>query len=95
VLTATKEDEALQVAQKRPRERIDLLLTDVVMPKMSGADLVEQLRAIRPDIKVLLTSGYIDDQTKIANAIKSGAAFIEKPFRATALACKVRELMDK
>jgi signal transduction histidine kinase len=94
VLSATNGNEALRVSEKRARDKIDLLLTDVVMPQMSGPELADRLIASRPNIKVLLTSGYIEDMGGLSDTLRRGAAFIEKPFRPAALACKVRELLD-
>jgi two-component system cell cycle sensor histidine kinase/response regulator CckA len=94
VLSATNGNEALRMSEKWARDKIDLLLTDVVMPQMSGTELADRLIASRPDIKVLLTSGYIEDMGGLSNTLKKGAAFIEKPFRPATLACKIRELLD-
>jgi CheY-like chemotaxis protein len=93
-LSATNGSEALRMSEKRPSDKIDFLLTDVVMPQMSGTELADRLLASRPDIKVLLTSGYIEDLGRLSNTLSKGAAFIEKPFRPAALASKVRELLD-
>jgi two-component system cell cycle sensor histidine kinase/response regulator CckA len=72
---------------------IHLLLTDVVLPGMSGPDLAEQLKAIRPEIKVLFASGYSDHALLRQGAIASGAAFVPKPFDAGTLLYRVSDLL--
>jgi len=74
--------------------KIDLLLTDVVMPKMSGRQLVEHLVDLRPEIKVLYMSGYTDDAIFRQGVIQTGTNFIQKPFTFNTLAQKVRESLD-
>ena len=95
VLDACNGQEALEIAERHSDEKIDLLLTDVVMPQVGGPELASKLRDARPDIKVLLTSGYVDDETRLSRLLSCGAAFIGKPFRPAALATKVRELLDE
>jgi len=94
VLSATNGNEALHMSEKHGQDRIDLLLCDVVMPQMSGNELADQLMVNRPDIKVLLTSGYVEDIETLSENLGRGAGFIEKPFRTATLACKIRELLD-
>jgi signal transduction histidine kinase len=74
--------------------RIHLLLTDVVMPGMSGRVLAEHLKLVRPDMKILYMSGYTDDQVIMRGVIDSPYAFIQKPFRSESLALKVRTVLD-
>jgi len=73
---------------------IRLLLTDVVMPGMSGPDLAEQLQVRRPDLKVLYMSGYTEDVTVSQGVLGREAPFIGKPFDGSALTRKVREVLD-
>jgi PAS domain S-box-containing protein len=73
---------------------IHLVLTDVVMPEGGGRELADQLRAARPDLRVLYMSGYIDDEIVRHGIETSRDAFLQKPFTPTALARKVREVLD-
>jgi PAS domain S-box-containing protein len=77
------------------RERIDLLLTDVVMPGMNGAELATQLVQHHPEMKVLFMSGYTDDTITRHGVLDEGVSFIGKPYTPMALAKKVREVIDK
>lgn len=72
---------------------IDLLLTDVVMPSVSGQELVKQLQHSHPEIKILYTSGYTDDAIVRHGVLEPGVAFIQKPFTPNALLAKVREVL--
>jgi hypothetical protein len=76
------------------REPIHLVLTDVVMPGMSGRELVEQLAHHRPDAKVLFMSGYTDDTVVHHGVLDQGIAFLQKPIMPDALTKKVREVLD-
>ena len=93
VLTADGALAAMRVSAQHP-EPIQLLLTDVVMPQMSGAELIKQLTATRPKIKALCMSGYTDDAIVRHGVLESGMAFLQKPFTPDSLARKVREVLD-
>jgi two-component system, cell cycle sensor histidine kinase and response regulator CckA len=93
VLTAGSSAEALDLAGAY-EGLIHLVLTDVVMPGMSGYVLVEQLLSNRPQIKMLLMSGYTDDRITHGALSKGDFNFIQKPFSHEALAGKVREVLD-
>ena len=93
VLEARNGQEALSVA-KEHEGAIHLLITDVVMPGMSGRELSENLAPLRPDMKTLFMSGYADDSILHHGVLKSGGALLQKPFTADALASKVRQLLE-
>jgi two-component system, cell cycle sensor histidine kinase and response regulator CckA len=76
-----------------PSNAIDLLLTDVVMPQMSGIDLAERLLPLHPKMKVIYTSGYSDELLR-RQGIRFSSAFISKPFAPEILLSKVREVLD-
>jgi two-component system, cell cycle sensor histidine kinase and response regulator CckA len=93
VLEATNGAEALLIGEQH-QGRIHFLLTDLVMPGISGRMLAEQLAPRRPELKVLFLSGYTDDVVVRHGALNAGMAFLQKPFTPDALARKVREVMD-
>ena len=92
VLDAPNGAEALRIAASHPGP-IHLLLTDVVMPGLSGRQLSDQLARLRPDTKVLYTSGYTDDAVVRHGVLESGIAYLQKPFTVDGLARKVREVL--
>jgi CheY-like chemotaxis protein len=94
VLEAASGDEALALARARAG-RIALLITDVVMPGMSGAQLAERLAPEFPTLKVLFVSGYIDDAIVRHGVVAGAHSFLQKPFMPAVLAAKVREILDR
>jgi CheY-like chemotaxis protein len=74
---------------------IHLLVTDVVMPKLSGRELVDRIAGIRPEIKVLYMSGYTDNAITHHGILEKGMNYLQKPFTMEGLAKKVREVLDK
>ena len=94
VLEASNGDEALDVVQGRNGNPIHLVVTDVVMPGMSGRQLADRLVSLRPEIKILYMSGYTDDAIVHHGVLDPGIAYIQKPFTPDALASKVREILD-
>jgi signal transduction histidine kinase len=93
VLAVEDAAEAMSVCTENP-ERVDLLLTDVVMPGMNGRMLAERLGEISPRMRVLFMSGYSDEAVHRHGQITDNAAFLEKPFTERALARQVREILD-
>jgi len=94
VLEAMDVNDALRICREHP-EGIDLLLTDVVMPVMSGRELAERVAEIRPEIKVLYMSGYTDNIVVSHGVTSIDKEFLQKPFTPRSLARKVRESLDR
>jgi signal transduction histidine kinase/ActR/RegA family two-component response regulator len=92
VLQAQGGREGLSVCEKYPG-KIDLLLSDVVMPGLGGRELAERILALRPDVKVLFMSGHTED-VLLKEGVKAGMPFLRKPFAPDDLARKVREVLD-
>jgi CheY-like chemotaxis protein len=92
VMEAANAEEALLVCE-REGERIRLILTDVVMPGLSGRELADRLKTLRPGIKVLFMSGHTDDSMVHHGVLQKEAGFIQKPFGPGQLAMKVREML--
>ncbi len=84
--------EALELIRKNAP--FDLVLTDVIMPQMSGKQLCDQIKSQLPQTKVLLMSGYTDDALAHHGVLDEGLSFLEKPFSPSGLARKVREVLD-
>jgi two-component system, cell cycle sensor histidine kinase and response regulator CckA len=93
VLEATRGEEALRLCRQY-KKKIDLSVIDVVMPEMSGPDLARQLRPLKPKMRVLYISGYTDEAIVHHGILRSGAAFLQKPFPPDMLVRKVREVLD-
>ncbi|NLI29855.1 MAG: response regulator [Nitrospiraceae bacterium] len=93
VTSAMTPSEALTIVKQR-KDRIDLLITDVVMPGMSGVQLADQISSLHPAIKVLYMSGYTAEAIVHRGVLDEGIHFIQKPFRTGDLATKIRELLD-
>ncbi len=93
ILEATSGDDALALSQHHAAE-IDLLLTDVVMPKMNGPDLAARLLVLRPEIKILYMSGYADSSVVLQGVRDTRYAYLGKPFTPQALEHKVRQVLD-
>ena len=93
VLPARDGREAVQLSQTKTNGRIDLIITDVVMPLMGGRELAQMLASSHPETKILYMSGYVDKE--ISQKEMPGLEFIHKPFTPEALAQKVREVLDE
>ncbi|MFQ5613333.1 MAG: PAS domain S-box protein, partial [Anaerolineae bacterium] len=94
VLEAANGEEALRLAREH-NGQIHLLLTDVVMPHMGGKELADRFRVARPQTRVLYASGHTDEAIARRGVLEPEMAFIQKPFSPTALARKVREVLDQ
>ena len=93
VLAAGDGEEAMELSEGLEGP-IDLLLTDVVMPRMNGRELFGRLEGLRPEMKVLFMSGYADNAIVHNQVLDSGIAFIQKPFTGADLGRKVRKVLD-
>jgi two-component system cell cycle sensor histidine kinase/response regulator CckA len=92
VFAAADATEALKVSDEA--SALDLLLTDIVMPGMSGPMLASELVARRPGLLVLFMSGYTDETVVRHGVLEAGTAFLQKPFTSAGLASKVRQVLD-
>jgi len=93
VVTAANPDEAIAVAREF-KGTIQVMVTDVVMPGMSGLQLAARLMPMRPNMRVLFVSGYTHDAIGHHGVLDPGTAFLQKPFTPNALARKVREVLE-
>jgi two-component system cell cycle sensor histidine kinase/response regulator CckA len=94
VLEASSAEQALPLCESHPGV-IDLLLTDVVMPRVSGPELAAQLLAVRPEMLVLYMSGYTDHSALRHGVLHEQVAYIQKPLTPTGLGLKVRDVLDR
>lgn len=94
VLEAANGQDALALCREHG-QRVELLITDVLMPQMGGRELVERLQTQGHDMKVLYVSGYTDDTTVYSGDLPPGTAFLQKPFTLGSLLDKVKEVLAK
>jgi CheY-like chemotaxis protein len=95
VFAAANGIEALSLKQQRDIGHIDLLFTDVVMPHMSGKELADRVRALFPHTRILFTSAYTENAIVHQGVLNKGVALLQKPFTPSALAHKLREVLDQ
>jgi two-component system cell cycle sensor histidine kinase/response regulator CckA len=93
VVAANNGSEALQVAH-RYKGSIHLLLTDMVMPQIGGHELAQQIKGMRPRIKILFTSGYPEQAALNEEAAEPSAVILQKPYPLNALASRIRQMLD-
>lgn len=93
VLMAARPEEAIELLKTHKKE-IHLLLTDVIMPDMSGRELARRVALIRPQIKVLFMSGYTDNVISAGGMLEEGISFLQKPFTPSVLKQKIREVLS-
>jgi two-component system cell cycle sensor histidine kinase/response regulator CckA len=94
VIESENGEKALQVREQWSGSSVDMLITDVVMPGMSGRALADKLHGLYPEMKVLYISGYTDDAIVRHGVLDAGIPFLQKPFAPNDLAQKVREILD-
>jgi len=94
VLSASNGQEGLRVARENTGAPIRLVVTDVIMPLMGGKVMAEWLRTHYPGLKILFTSGYMDDAIARFGVVETGVQFLSKPYSLPTLAGKVRDLLD-
>ncbi|PKB57096.1 MAG: hypothetical protein BZY73_05005 [SAR202 cluster bacterium Casp-Chloro-G3] len=94
VLESGDGEDALRVAEAHAGQNIDLLLTDVVMPKMGGIELASRFSKLRPNAHVLFTSGHVEEYLLSQGLPDISSKFIQKPFPQATLICTVREALD-
>jgi CheY-like chemotaxis protein len=94
VVEAVNGEDGLRMARQHDG-KIDLVLTDIVMPVMGGKEMADALRTSHPDAKILFTSGYSQDAMGHHGVLRPGLLFLQKPYISTTLARKVREALDK
>jgi two-component system cell cycle sensor histidine kinase/response regulator CckA len=95
-MEAESPDEAIRAVERHDGP-IDLLLTDMIMPKMNGRELAARLGAARPDMKILYVSGYTDGIVRddVQRVLEPGLAFLQKPYTRYALTRKVRDVLER
>ena len=92
MLEAKDGEDALEVAAGHA---LDLLITDIVMPKINGSDLARRLRAQNPALRIVYISGYVGNVLDNQELLDAGTAFVQKPFSGRELTHTVRRLLDR
>jgi PAS domain S-box-containing protein len=93
VLGASHGGEAMRISSEH-RGAIDLVISDLMMPEMSGREFIDRFSAARPDSHVLFMSGYTDDDVQLRGLVEARQAFIEKPFTVEQITLKVRQVLE-
>jgi two-component system cell cycle sensor histidine kinase/response regulator CckA len=93
VIETSNGEDALHIARDNARQVIHLLMTDVIMPRMSGKQLSEEIKLLRPDIKILYTSGYVDTSLLDYGVLDTDIPFLHKPFTPLTLARTVHQAL--
>jgi PAS domain S-box-containing protein len=93
VLEAGNGADALRICEDEGDD-LDLIVTDIVMPEMGGSELAQKVRELKPEARILFTSGYTEDAVVRQSLLHAGEAFIEKPFTPGSLTRKTREVLD-
>jgi len=94
VILAKDGEEAVRKFHENQKDIAPILL-DVVMPRLGGAEAYEKIRMIRPDVRVIFSSGYSEESARLESFTSCGAVLLQKPFAPRILARKVREALDK
>ena len=94
VIEAASTDDAQRLFDQRGRRKVHLLLTDIIMPLMSGRDFAQWLRKVSPETKVLFVSGYLEESLDSRDRIEAGTFFLSKPFDPEQLATAIRQALD-
>ncbi|MCL4402813.1 MAG: response regulator [Acidobacteria bacterium] len=93
VVPVSSPEQALSAFTSQSRV-IDMVISDVIMPRMTGPDLIERIRAERPDVPVLFTSGFSSTDLVQSRVVQRGMALLDKPFSIAALLSKTREMLE-
>ncbi|MEJ2056020.1 MAG: response regulator [Calditrichaceae bacterium] len=93
-ILANSPEEAMRISKQYP-DKIDILISDVIMPDMNGRELAENIQTERPEIKCLFMSGYTANVIAHRGIIDEGVDFIQKPFSLNSFGKKIREVLDE
>ena len=93
-MASSSPEEAIRIVQDYPGQ-IHMLLSDVIMPGMNGAKLEERLKKVQPRLRTLFMSGYTAEVIEQRGVLKEDVEFVQTPFTMSALAKRVREVLDK
>jgi CheY-like chemotaxis protein len=94
VIEAINGKKALEILTQNGT-KIDLIVTDLIMPEMNGKEMAVEVEKILPEVRILFTSGYAEDHIVQSGSLDKGVDFLQKPYSIQTLAKKVREVLDK